>query len=167
MAGNGVSEETWRIRRSYFREVSVMNGTLNEALQAIYQQHGRLTPKIVLDTARDTAHQLHPLFEWDDSIAAEKYRLMQAGQVIARVKIVFPDKEGGQAKVNRYIPVPQDDPGSRNYRDIEELVDDDVSSQIFFAQMEREVRSLHARYGAYSQFWELMQRLEAQSGVTV
>lgn len=39
------------------------------------------TPQQIVDKARDANTELHKCFEWDDSIAAEKYRLYQARQV--------------------------------------------------------------------------------------
>lgn len=37
-----------------------------------------ITPEQVLEKARDEQSELHKCFEWNDSIAAEKYRLQQA-----------------------------------------------------------------------------------------
>lgn len=39
----------------------------------------------ILDEARNPDSPLHPWFEWDDSAAAEKYRRLQAGRLIAVV----------------------------------------------------------------------------------
>lgn len=41
-----------------------------------------ITPEQVLEKARDEQSELHKCFEWNDSIAAEKYRLQQARQLI-------------------------------------------------------------------------------------
>lgn len=43
---------------------------------------GRITPKEVLEKAKDENSELHKCFEWNDSIAAEKYRLQQAGNIL-------------------------------------------------------------------------------------
>jgi hypothetical protein len=48
---------------------------------------GRLSPALVLDHARDPASPLHDEFEWDDSAAAEAFRLVQASALIRSVRI--------------------------------------------------------------------------------
>lgn len=45
------------------------------------------TPAQILDKARDNATELHKCFEWDDTSAAEKYRLDQARQVVRHLVI--------------------------------------------------------------------------------
>ena len=36
------------------------------------------TPAQIVDMARDSSTELHKCFEWNDTVAAEKYRLEQA-----------------------------------------------------------------------------------------
>ena len=56
-------------------------------LTAISEEHGVITPEMVLARGRDPASPLHSLFDWDDSQAAEKFRLLQARGLIRRVKV--------------------------------------------------------------------------------
>lgn len=53
----------------------------------------KATPYQILDKARDQSTELHKCFEWDDSVAAEKYRLHQARQVVCRLVIKETIKE--------------------------------------------------------------------------
>ena len=41
-----------------------------------------VTPKQIVDYARDSATELHKCFDWNDESAAEKYRMWQARNVI-------------------------------------------------------------------------------------
>lgn len=52
----------------------------------------QITPKAILDFARDENSELHKCFEWDNDLAAEKYRTIQAGNVI-RMLYVEPKSE--------------------------------------------------------------------------
>ena len=52
----------------------------------------QITPKAILDFARDENSELHKCFEWDNDLAAEKYRPIQAGNVI-RMLYVEPKSE--------------------------------------------------------------------------
>lgn len=60
---------------------------VQSALLMLEDRTGRLTPRAVVDAARDENHPLHGEFEWDDTVAAEAYRLDQARQLIADVRV--------------------------------------------------------------------------------
>ena len=53
---------------------------------------GRLTPKNLLDECRPEGAPLHEVFEWDDGVAAEKYREGQASHII-RCVITVPERK--------------------------------------------------------------------------
>ena len=56
-------------------------------------QKGRITKEIVLDEAQDPTNPLHPYFEWDNSEAARRYRLLQAQELIQlAVEVVGEEK---------------------------------------------------------------------------
>ncbi|MBQ3337601.1 MAG: hypothetical protein IJG80_09380 [Selenomonadaceae bacterium] len=48
-----------------------------------------VTAKELLDDSRDVNAPLHPCFEWNDSIAAEKYRLDQARRIIGSIEVRY------------------------------------------------------------------------------
>jgi len=52
------------------------------------QRGGQITPDEVVTLAEPEESLLHKYFEWDDSIAAVKYRLEQAQSMIRWVKVV-------------------------------------------------------------------------------
>jgi len=62
----------------------VRNRKVIETLKGIsYKNNGLLLPEIVVDEARPNSSPLHNYFTWDDSEAAEKYRLVEARELIA------------------------------------------------------------------------------------
>ena len=62
-----------------------------EELEKIQKKHGVLSPTVVVDEARPATSALHPVFEWDDGIAAEHYRRSQARELIYSVEIIHDD----------------------------------------------------------------------------
>lgn len=50
------------------------------------QQGGRLRPRDVVEDARNPLSPLHDQFEWDDGVAAERFRLVQARRLIRSVE---------------------------------------------------------------------------------
>lgn len=51
------------------------------------------TPEQILEKARDSKTELHKCFEWNDSIAAEKYRLHQARMVVCNLVYKEPKEQ--------------------------------------------------------------------------
>jgi 4-hydroxy-L-threonine phosphate dehydrogenase PdxA len=60
-----------------------------DRIKALAEKHGGITPEIVLSDARKKSSPLHSHFVWDDSVAAEKYRLVQAAELIRRIKVTY------------------------------------------------------------------------------
>lgn len=58
-----------------------------EELARIEAEHGSLSPSLVVDASRDENAVLHPVFDWNDKTAAEKYRRVQAGNLIRAVVV--------------------------------------------------------------------------------
>ena len=59
-----------------------------EHIQKLADEHGEVTPMILLEDARPEGSVLHPCYEWDDTKAAEKYRLHQSKLIIANLTVV-------------------------------------------------------------------------------
>ena len=68
------------------------------------QTLNEITPENVLNKARDEETELHKCFEWDNDVASEKYRLIQARDVIRHFVVVThdEDKEEEPIKVRSY-----------------------------------------------------------------
>ena len=58
-----------------------------EELARIEKEKGSLTPEMVVDESREEDAPLHPVFEWNDRKAAERYRIVQAGSLIRNVTV--------------------------------------------------------------------------------
>lgn len=67
--------------RTYNRPVSAQDA--GEYIEELDKQYGEVTPQILLDDARPETALLHPLYEWNDGIAAEKYRLSQSRKILS------------------------------------------------------------------------------------
>lgn len=91
--------------------------------------NGRLEAKDVLAAARRPASPLHPHFEWDDSIAAEKYRVDQAGHLIRCITVELPE---AKAPTRAFVSVRRD--SDRSYTSVQHaLSDDDLRQQVIEA----------------------------------
>jgi len=71
-----------------------------EELERLQDIHGTLSAGIIVSTAKNKNSVLHQLFEWDDTKAAEKYRLHQARILLNNIKInVVSDGEAREYSV--------------------------------------------------------------------
>lgn len=61
---------------------------VGEALDGLRESGEEVTPRNLLDLARDDRSPLHKLFEWDDDIAAEEFRIYQARKLIGGVHMI-------------------------------------------------------------------------------
>lgn len=131
---------------------------LRDHMQAIYDKHGRLEPRLVVDEARDSGHPLHSRFEWDDCVAAEKYRLDQAHDLITSIKIVFRGQsEPERQRTVRAFHAVRDAKGFA-YEPTEKVVRDPVVREMVLGDMQREWKQLYERYKTFSEFAEMVQR---------
>lgn len=129
---------------------------LRDALQGIYDTHGKLTPALVVDEARPEDHPLHDRFEWDDSIAGENWRRHQAHDLIRSVKVVRKKsgKQGDHLSVRAFHAVRKED--GYNYEPVEQVIADPFTTKLLLKDMEREWRQLKKRYDQFSEFWEMV-----------
>ena len=81
---------TWRIQGYYKADAQKVAEEIG---------FGKFTPMEVLEKAKDETTELHKCFEWNDSIAAEKYRLEQAKNII---RMLVYEKETKEQPVVRY-----------------------------------------------------------------
>jgi hypothetical protein len=132
---------------------------LRSILQEMRDQYGHLTPQLVVAEARDPGHPLHSRLCWDDSEAAEKFRLSQARELIRTARVVYREATSHDVGVygRAFLAVP-DPAGSRGcvYEPAEEVAADPVSREIMVRQMNREWQVLHRRYRHFIEFAELV-----------
>lgn len=71
-----------------------VSGIFKADAQKVYEEIGdtSITPEELLEKARKKRTELHKCFEWDDSVAAERYRLQQARQII-QLLVITPKYE--------------------------------------------------------------------------
>lgn len=60
---------------------------VGKIFERMEKDYGEVTSTRVLEEARPEDSILHPIFEWDDTVAAEKYRLEQARKLINNIEI--------------------------------------------------------------------------------
>ena len=99
--------------------------TVSEELILIRDSNGGLiSPRKVVDFARDPGSALHKRFEWDDSKAAEDYRLWQARKVIRLELVIIGKDEQGQTVIISGVESEDDGAGGQEVRAYVSLTSD-------------------------------------------
>lgn len=127
---------------------------------------GRLTPDQVVADARKPTSPLHDEFEWDDSKAAQKYRLEQARGLIASVEVQIQTTSRIVTSV-AYVRDPRLSGREQGYvstvtlRDEKDVARDALRNEAAraHAYLER-VRSLAVALGLEGEVEEIMERFE-------
>lgn len=73
---------------------------IKKALDKIEARDGNLMPAAVVREARSPKNPLHGCFDWDNRVAAHRWRLMQATQLILTVRVTGIDDADHRVYVN-------------------------------------------------------------------
>lgn len=104
---------------------------------------GRLEARDVLEAARDESSPLHTCFEWDDSTAAEVYRLDQARRICREIHVVI-QRHNRQEKQYAFVHV-TDAEGPR-YASRDEVLSDKEVRQLALQEALDQLSALQRRY---------------------
>lgn len=106
---------------------------------------GVLNPVDVVKAARSPRSPLHSQFEWDDSVASEKYRLIQAGRLI-RVHVDIID--ASVPPVRAYVSLQEDRHSAGGYRPMVDVMNDAERREALVSQALAELNRWRQRYEA-------------------
>lgn len=109
------------------------------------------TPKEIVDRARDEASELHKCFEWDDTVAAEKWRIQQARQVTYFLVIKEEEKPKDRPEI-RFFVMPKNGEG---YKKTEYIVKIDLEYENLLKKAWAELRAFKQRYSILKELQEI------------
>lgn len=117
---------------------------------------GEVTPEQLVEAAKDKKSELHKCFDWDNRVAAEKWRKHQARQIMCFLVIRNEDEDGNQqAPVVRYMY--KTDTGG--YKPSKMIFKQDDEYQKLLQRVDGELHAIKQKY-AYIQerdyIWELI-----------
>jgi hypothetical protein len=118
------------------------------------ENNGSITPRVVLDSARDPSSPTHDFFEWNDAVAAEHWRTNQASYMMRSIHVVV--KRNGTEEQQRYLynvnSVPFGDTASSVYVSIRDVQrHPDLSDQVIHQAL-RYLDWWQGKYQIYNEF---------------
>lgn len=110
---------------------------------------GELTPEAVLSDAKHNNSPLHSYFEWDDTEAAEQYRLQQARGLIRAVVAIYPRKDAEPLRQKAYVHIPTPTP---HYRESSHAMSQKDTRDIVLKRAWAELQGWKNRYRDLQEF---------------
>lgn len=119
---------------------------------------GELTPEDILNDARHNNSPLHSFFEWDDSAAAEQFRLQQARGLIRAVVAVYVSDERPAVRQKAYVHVPER--GAPHYRETTHAMSHKNTRKLVLDRAWNELKAWKARYKDLEEFSALIKIID-------
>lgn len=123
------------------------------------ENEGRLSAKTLLDVSRPQNAPLHDNFEWNDGVAAEKYRENQAREII-RSLVIIPEQN---APVRSFFKIENI---GNTYQSVKTILqDEDMTAKLLKTAL-RELNALHQKYCAVQNLekvWAALSEVEKEA----
>lgn len=125
---------------------------------------GIVTAEAVVEYARDPKTALHSQFTWDDTEAARRWRLEQAGRIIRlQVRVVSEDV----APMRALVSLSSDRKAGGGYREIAAVLNDPEMAKELLSDALSEFNSMRRKYGKLKQLAGVWAAVDQVKSVTV
>lgn len=133
-----------------------------ERIEELDRIHGEVTSQILLDDSRPEDAVLHPCYEWDDSVAAEKYRLHQSKKIIGNLVVVSVSEENIDSEepphINAFVTVNERNEKA-SYRPTTIALSDENMKEQILKNATAELRMFKAKYDGLVDFATLIKEV--------
>ena len=138
----------------------IFKADANKCYEEIQQIGDEVKPDQVLDKARNENSELHKCFDWNDSSAAEKYRLFQAKQIINHLIVVHHDDENESEPVQFRVMLKNERSRDSGYKQTIVMVKDDDEYRKLLEQAYIELRSFKQKYSCLSELSDILELID-------
>lgn len=121
---------------------------VGEEIEKIEQEQGSVTAQAIVNAARSEENPMHSLFEWDDHIAAEKFRCDTAGRILSCLVVTSEIEEPTRAFVN-IVEVAHSNKGV--YANIKSAMENNETREIVLKNAIAELMAIRSKYSNLSE----------------
>lgn len=137
----------WREGFGFYKDVDAQK--VAEEIKSIGEY---ATPKEIVDKARSENTELHKCFEWNDTIAAEKYRLQQARDVVYHLVIKEEVVPQNRPEI-RFFVKPE---VSKGYKETKLVIKQEDEYTKLLEQAYSELRAFKRKYNYLEELREIL-----------
>lgn len=123
------------------------------------ESEGRLTPQALVDASRPEDAPLHGCFEWNDSVAAEKWRQTQAAYIIRSVEVTVDES---CEPTRAFVATVTDD--SREYHAIGYVLRSSDGRDALLDAARRELLSFRRKYSNLHELAAIFSAIDEEMG---
>ena len=158
---------TYRAGVRFQKGASAPAQSVGERLEMLREQNAeQLTPEVVVADARSPGSPLNSYFEWNDSEAAEQYRLHQARNLIHSVAVTYPATEARPScSIVAFVNIKIDD--EQFYTSTVDAMSNGEYRAIVLNQAWRDLQAFRRRYGELAEFAQLFVTMDELAGALV
>lgn len=148
------------------RRLAVPAQVVGEALEKIEERDGSIAPGSLINEARPEYSELHPLFEWNDKVAAELHRRRQESESVRSVRTIVMDQDSGEKLTPpAFVSVTVRETDSRGYvSSAKAMSDEEYRSQVLTEAL-AQIAALKRRYrhlAALEPVWKALEEVSAE-----
>ena len=135
----------------------------NELERIKLKNGGKLTAGLVVIEARKQRNPLHKAFEWNDSIAADEYRLEQARRMLRSIEVVYKDTQKvppTRVYVAISEPATNEQPERKVYRSVAEALKDPILRDEVIGNAIRDAISYRRKYAAIQELAKVFHAID-------
>jgi len=124
-------------------------------IERIENVFGGLTPENILSASKEEDALFHCLFQWDDEVAAENYRLQQARSIINNIEVkVISDGEPRNIPVYEIVNIGE----GRVYKAVTDMSSNEI--EFVRSSVKREISYLKNKLSNYNEFAKSVKHLD-------
>lgn len=114
---------------------------VGKELEDLEKQNGSINRYEVLEKAKNENTELHKCFEWDDSVAGEKYRLIQASNILTSISVKVTEKE-----TTRYYVNVKTKENEKEYKNIKAVINNPDEYEQLISKARKDFENYKAKY---------------------
>lgn len=107
----------------------------------------------VVEKAKDKNSEMHSIFEWDDSVAGEEYRKIQAGRMVRNLVIVRNDETDEKTNVRYFVSTGKRD---STYTPTRLVIRNQDAYEELLERAYAELRAFKEKYSTLSELEEIL-----------
>lgn len=119
---------------------------------------GNLTPAALVKANKSKNAPLHDYFEWDNNIAADKYRESQAAYIIRSIEV---DITGATEPTRAFVSLDVSESSHREYMSIETVLCDKNSRDELLRMAKLEMLSFKRKYAELAELAQVFEAMDA------
>lgn len=130
----------WRDGFQYAVKADVVGSVIEE----IEARDGTVTKEAFLDASRPEDSPTHSMFEWNDAMAAEKWRLEESRHIIINLQVTYDDaSDSGKKDVSAFVNIKSE--RKAEYKNIIDALSDQESRALIIERINRDLDQIIER----------------------